>query len=248
MKHFILEACIDSAESAINAEAGGANRFELCANLIIGGTTPTPSLFKEVAKNCSTKINVLIRPRFGDFCYTDLEFNQIKEDVKQFQKLGANGIVIGILKADGTLDFDRMKELVVLADGMEVTLHRAFDMCTNPMEALDRAQEIGIHTILTSGQQNVCTDGLDLISQLIGQNKVNILVGSGVTAENVALIHEKTGATNYHTSCKETLNSDMIYRNPHVFMGLDGISEYSIYRTSESKMREVYDNLNKIRE
>ena len=159
MTDFILEACVDSVESALAAARGGASRLELCGSLVIGGTTPNPWLFQEIRKHTDIRIHVLIRPRFGDFCYTNEEFVLIREAVKEFRKLGAEGVVIGCLKPDGTMNMEQMKILMEEAEGMSVTLHRAFDVCADPYETMEQAISLGIDTILTSGQKNVCTLG-----------------------------------------------------------------------------------------
>lgn len=248
MKDFVLEVCVDSLESAMNAYQGGGNRLELCANLIIGGTTPSVTLFKQIKESCDIKINVLIRPRFGDFCYSDSELEQIREDILAFKELGANGVVIGVLIPEGKLDVEKMKPLMEAAEGMEVTLHRAFDMCDDYMEALDAAAELGIHTILTSGGKNNAIDGAELLAQLIEKNKVDILIGSGVSLSTIGPLYEATHGKNYHMSGKVVLDSKMIYRNQEVFMGLDGISEYSIFQTSENNIREAQELLSSLGE
>ena len=152
MKEYILEACVDSVESAMAAVEGGADRLELCGNLIIGGTTPGPWLFDEIRKRSDIRIHALIRPRFGDFCYTDAEFSMIKHAVEDFRKMGAEGVVFGVLKPDGTLNMEQKKELMEAAGDMSVTLHRAFDVCVDPIETMEQAISLGINTILTSGQ------------------------------------------------------------------------------------------------
>ena len=159
MKEYILEACVDSVESAMAAVEGGADRLELCGNLIIGGTTPGPWLFDEIRKRSDIRIHALIRPRFGDFCYTDAEFSMIKHAVEDFRKMGAEGVVFGVLRPDGTLNMEQMKELMEAAGDMSVTLHRAFDVCVDPIETMEQAISLGINTILTSGQRNVCLQG-----------------------------------------------------------------------------------------
>ena len=164
MKDYILETCVDSVESAMAAAEGGADRLELCSNLIIGGTTPGPWLFEEIRKRSDIRIHALIRPRFGDFCYTDAEFSMIRNAVKDFRKMGAEGVVVGILKPDGTLNMEQMKELMDAAGDMSVTLHRAFDVCADPIEAMEQAISLGIDTILTSGQKNTCLQGAEIIS------------------------------------------------------------------------------------
>ena len=154
MKNFTLEACVDSVESALAAVRGGADRLELCGNLIIGGTTPDIHLFQEIRRYTDIPIHVLIRPRFGDFLYTEHEFRIMEEDIRSFKELGAQGAVIGILKENGDLDADRMKILMEEAEGMKVTLHRAFDVCRDPFAALEQAKDLGVDIVLTSGQKN----------------------------------------------------------------------------------------------
>lgn len=237
-KKYTLEVCVDSVESAMAAVCGGADRLELCANLLIGGTTPTAALFREIRKQSDIRIHVLIRPRFGDFCYSDYEFNIIREEIKQFRELGAQGVVIGILRPDGSLNMDKMKELVREAGEMSVTLHRAFDVCRDPFDALEQAKELGISTILTSGQKNTCMEGRELLKQLsiMADNKIEIMAGSGVDAEVIGQFLADSEIKAYHMSGKVTLESLMKYRNPNVCMGLPVADEYTIWQTSKEKI------------
>lgn len=239
MKNYILEACVDSVESALAAAEGGATRLELCSNLIIGGTTPSPWLFEEIRKRTDIRIHALIRPRFGDFCYTEAEFAQIKGAVNAFREMGAEGVVIGNLKKDGTLNMEEMKELMEAAGDMSVTLHRAFDVCVDPYEALEQSISLGIDTILTSGQKGVCTEGADLLRELVEKagDKITIQIGSGVNAEVIRQMYPLTNAKAYHMSGKVTLDSTMEYRKPGVNMGLPSLSEFEIWRTDVEKIR-----------
>lgn len=242
---YIIEACVDSVESAIEAEKGGADRLELCSNLIIGGTTPSINLFKLVKEKVGIAINVLIRPRFGDFLYTENELEIIKREIQMFKEAGANAVVIGVLKSDGTLDVENMKKLMNVAEGMKVTLHRAFDVCRDPFKTLEDAKTLGIDTILTSGQKNKCIEGLELIKELVerSKGKVEILVGSGVNSTNADRIIKHTNATSLHLSGKVDLDSGMEYRKEEVSMGLPLISEYTIQRTSAEEIKKVRDLL-----
>ncbi|HJB89674.1 MAG TPA: copper homeostasis protein CutC [Candidatus Blautia excrementigallinarum] len=248
MDNFILEACVDSVESAMAAVRGGATRLELCGSLVIGGTTPNPWLFKEIRRLSNIRIHALIRPRFGDFCYTDEEFILIKEAVREYRRLGAEGVVIGNLNPDGTLNMEQMKVLMEEAGDMSVTLHRAFDVCADPYQTMEQAISLGIDTILTSGQKNVCTLGTDLLRDLVEKSagRIVIQVGSGVNADVISEVYPKTHATAYHMSGKVTLDSSMVYRKEGVNMGLPSISEYEIWRTDEEavrKARQVLDRL-----
>ncbi len=241
MGKYTLEICVDSAESALAAAKGGADRVELCGNLVIGGTTPETALFEKIQSLTDIKINVLIRPRYGDFLYTAYEFDIISRSVEQFREMGANGVVIGCLLPDGSLDMERMKWLVDLAGSMDVTLHRAFDMCRDPYEALEQAKELGIRTILTSGQQEDSWAGRELIAGLVKESggKVDIMAGGGVDASAIRKLLPVTAATSYHMSGKEILDSGMVYRRQEVSMGIPGMGEYEIFRTSEEKVRKA---------
>ena len=241
MDKYILECCVDSVESAIEAQNGGANRLEVCSNLIIGGTSPSLALFKNIKKSVDIKLNVLLRPRFGDFLYTENEFNIIKEEIKMFKDDGADGVVIGCLKSDGTLDIEKMEELIKEAKGMHITLHRAFDVMKDPYEGLEQAKSLGINTILTSGQKNSALEGKTLIKELVekASSHIEILVGSGVNANVIKQFLEDTNASAFHMSGKVTLDSGMIYRKENVSMGLDTMSEYEIWQTDSEKIKEA---------
>lgn len=241
MEGYILEACVDSVESALSAAEGGATRLELCSNLVIGGTTPSPWMYEEIRKYSDIRIHALIRPRFGDFCYTPSEFSIIRQAVKAFREMGAEGVVFGILKPDGTLNLEQMKELMAEAEGMSVTLHRAFDLCVDPYETMEQAIELGIDTILTSGQKNICTQGTDLLRELVEKSngRIKIQVGSGVNAQVIREVYPLTKARAYHMSGKVTLDSPMRYRKEGVNMGLPTISEYEIWRTDAENIREA---------
>ena len=252
MKKYTLEICVDSVESAINAERGKATRLELCSNLIIGGTTPTKSLFEEVKKNVDIPINVLIRPRFGDFLYSDYEVNIIKNEIKMFKKLGVDGIVVGILTKNGEIDLDNMKKFIEGAQDIPITFHRAFDVCREPLKAFYQLQELGVQNILTSGQSQDCLRGKKLLKELVkistknSKNKTEILVGAGLNIENIDEIVNFTGATNFHFSGKRIKQSSMEYRKENVNMGLKEFSEFEILETDENLVREVADYLSKL--
>ncbi len=244
---FILEACVDSVESAMEAVKGGANRLEVCGNLIIGGTTPNINLLKILKEKSNIKMNVLIRPRYGNFSYTENEFEIMKRDIRMFKKAGANGVVIGMLKTDGTLDIDRMKELISEAEGMQITLHRAFDVCKDPFATLEEAKKLGINSILTSGQKNNCMQGRELLKELVerSEHKIEILIGSGINSNNVEDIISYTKSCAVHTSGKREVESDMQYRREDISMGLPIISEYVILRTQSEEIRRIREILEK---
>ena len=238
---FLLECATDSVESALAAAKGGADRLELCANLIIGGTTPTLALYDEVRNHSDIPLFILIRPRFGDFLYTDYEANVICREIEMFQKAGAEGVVIGSLNKDGSLNTEHMKRFMESAKDMSVTLHRAFDMCADPFETLKQAKELGVNTILTSGQAPSSLEGIDLYEKLIekANGEISILAGGGIKASTIEKLLKQTSLTAFHMSGKIVVESGMEFRNPAVSMGLPGISEYNIWLTDENNVREA---------
>ena len=245
-KSKVLECCVDSVESAINAAKGGADRLELCSNLVIGGTTPDVALVEEIRKYTDIRIHALIRPRFGDFCYSKHEIAVMKSQIRGLKQAGVEGVVIGVLDEDGHLNQPVMKELIQEAEGLSITLHRAFDMCCEPFEALETAIALGVDTILTSGQKQSAWAGRELLAQLQEQaaGRIAIMAGAGIGAKTIAQLLPVTGITAYHMSGKETLDSNMRYRQDGVSMGLPGISEYEIWQTSEALVREAAEVLN----
>lgn len=242
---FLLECCVDSVESALNAASGGADRLELCSNLVIGGTTPTMALYKEIRKHTNIPIHVLIRPRFGDFLYTEHEANMICSEIDAFRSAGAEGVVIGSLCPDGSLNLEQMQRFISHAKDMTVTLHRAFDMCAEPFQTLQQAKELGVHIILTSGQAACCVDKMSLLTDMCDAagRDITIMAGGGVSAATVPLLLCQTPLTNFHMSGKKVLQSGMHYRNPSVSMGLPGLSEYEIWQTDVDAVRSVREIL-----
>lgn len=240
-KKRILEVCVDSVESALAARRGGADRLELCSNLLIGGTSPSPALFDEVREAADIRIHVLLRPRFGDFLYSDAEFAVLRREVRLFRERGADGVVIGLLTPDGELDVPRMKILMEEAgDQLSVTLHRAFDVCRDPYAALEEAKELGIQTILTSGQKNTCLEGRTLLKELNERaGAVTIMAGSGVSAEAIRELGPDTGIRTFHLSGKKTTESAMRFRREGVPMGLPLADEYTLWQTDEEKIRKA---------
>ena len=240
MNAFIIEGCVDSHASALAACRGGADRLELCANLSIGGTTPSHALFRQVQRDCAVRINVLIRPRFGDFLYSEAELEEMREEIKAFRDLGANGVVIGDLTPEGELDETRMRSLMDAAGGMEVTLHRAFDMTRDPLAALEAAVRLGCRTILTSGQAGNALEGAEVLRELVRRaaGRIEIMAGCGVRRENIRAIYDRAGVRAFHTTGRSgPLDSGMVYRKPGVSMGLPSLSEYELWRTDEREFK-----------
>ncbi len=240
MREFLIEGCVDSYASAAAAVRGGADRLELCADLAVGGTTPSPALFELIRRDFDVRINVLIRPRFGDFLYDPWELEQMAREIDRFRDMGANGVVIGVLTPEGKLDRARMGRLMERAVGMEVTLHRAFDMTRDPYAALEAAVALGCRTILTSGQAPSAWEGVELLGELHRRaaGRIDIMAGSGVKRGNIRDIYEKTGIRSYHTTGRAgAVDSGMVYRKREVSMGLPSLSEYQLWRTDEEEFR-----------
>lgn len=166
MENYILEVCVDSVESALAAKRGGATRLELCANLVIGGTTPGYTLFEQVKEKTGLPVRVLIRPRFGDFLYSHYEYEQMLYDIRYFAQTGVDGVVIGSLKEDGTLNEEQMRGMIEAAGNSGITLHRAFDVCADPVVTLQRAAELGVDTILTSGRRQTVLPDVNFFAGL----------------------------------------------------------------------------------
>lgn len=197
----ILEVCIDSVESAIAAQEGGAGRVELCADLDHGGTTPSAGMIKSVRGWASIAVHVMIRPRSGDFCYSDLEFEVMKHDVLKAKELDADGVVFGILTPEGTVDVARTRVLVELARPMAVTFHRAFDECSNLPHALAELVPLGVDRVLTSGGKGSVQDGVESLADLVrrANRSIKVLAGGGVTLENVREIVTRTKVEEVHS-------------------------------------------------
>ena len=236
----LIEGCVDSYASCAAACRAGADRLELCANLSIGGTTPSLSLFWQVRRDFSVPVNVLIRPRFGDFLYSRQELEEMGEDIRRFRELGAGGVVIGALTPEGALDGEALASLMDCAGGLPVTLHRAFDMTRDPVAALEEAVRLGFRTILTSGQARSAAEGKEVLRQLFcqAQGRISIMAGCGVKKENILELYRHTGIRVFHTTGRRgPVDSGMRYRKEGVSMGLPSLSEYELWRTDEEEFR-----------
>lgn len=217
----LFELCVDSAEAALAAQEGGANRVELCSDLLEGGLTPTHGTLKIACDRLRIPVMAMVRPRGGDFCYSDVEFDVMREDVVAAKALGAHGIVLGLLLPDGTIDVPRTRELIALARPLPVTFHRAFDMTRDPFDALDTLIGLGVERVLTSGQEPSVIEGLSLIIELVKRaaGRIIVMPGGGITARNVARVVEEAGVAELHFASLEPREGRMQYRNPRVFMG-----------------------------
>ena len=204
----ILEICANSYESAINAQKAGADRIELCSELSVGGITPSYALLKKVSEEITIPINILIRPRSGNFCYSDSECELMKQNIKLCKEFGFNGIVSGILNADKSIDVERTKELIELSKPLSFTFHRAFDSVPNSKKALQNLIDLGVKTILTSGQESKAIEGIELLKELndIAKGKLTILAGGGINPKNAKLFKE-VGLKEIHASASKIIPS-----------------------------------------
>ena len=252
----VLEVCVDSTASALAAKRGGADRLELCADLIVGGTTPSLTLVQQVKAETGLPVRALLRPRFGDFCYDSYELAQMEQLAAELVEAGADGIVTGVLTPEGALDAGAMQPIYAAARkaaekaGRPVacTLHRAFDVCADPFAALETARSMGLCTILTSGQAASAPQGAALLRQLTEQagKDVEILAGAGVSAQNIPVLAAQTGVRAFHLSGKQVLQSRMTFRHEGVPMGLPGFSEFEVWQTSEANIRAARQALDSL--
>tara|TARA_R110000868_G_scaffold411712_1_gene707896 strand:- start:8611 stop:9291 length:681 start_codon:yes stop_codon:yes gene_type:complete len=202
MKNNQLEIACFNLQSAIIAQQNGADRVELCANMKEGGTTPDYEITAAARNKLSIDLNVMIRPRGGDFVYFDAEFEQMKTDIVQFKKLKVDGFVFGILNKDGSVNKLQNRELVALANPIPCTFHRAFDEVKDVYQSLECVIQCGFKTILTSGQEKNVVEGVDVLTELVkkANNRITIMPGGGLRSSNISLLKEKTNALFYHSS------------------------------------------------
>lgn len=237
-----LEIVVYNIESALKAQEGRADRIELCDNPGEGGTTPSYGTIENVRQNVNLDVFVMIRPRGGDFHYSNYEFYSMKRDIDQCQKLSADGVVFGILNEDGTIDKKRCKELIARARPLKVTCHRAFDMTRDPFEALEDCIEAGFDRILTAGQRPKAVEGVELIAELIkrASGRIAIMPGSGVNENTVEEIVSKTKADDIHFSATAFRDSPMVYKNQHIAgMGDEEGSEFKLRTVDPGRVRKM---------
>jgi len=242
----MLEVCVESVEGAIAAQQGGADRVELCANLMEGGTTPSAGSIQEARRNLHIALQVMIRPRGGDFCYSAVEFEIMKRDIGTARSVGADGVVFGLLAEDGCVDAVRTRALTELARPMSVTFHRAFDMSRDPFDAMETLIGHGIDRILTSGQESSVLEGLDLITRLVhaAGDRIIIMPGGGITERNFSRIVLQSGARELHVAAPASVEGRMKYRNSRCFMGGElRPAEFSISMTDAGRVRSFVRSL-----
>lgn len=235
-----IEICLESVESVIAAERGGADRIEFCADLFEGGITPSLGAFKTAQKHTTLPMMVMIRPRGGDFCYSDLEFEAMKEDARLFRDAGAEGLVFGILKPNGEVDVERSRQIIEFARPCQVTFHRAFDMTPDPFAALETLIDLGVERILTSGQEATAMEGVLTLRKLVERagDRIIIMPASEINERNFTYLQEQIGAKEYHLFLPEAVESKMQFRPGHIYMGgLLRQPEFDLFHTSEERVQ-----------
>mgnify|MGYP003945373259 CR=1 FL=1 len=240
-----MEVCANSVASAMAAQEGGAIRVELCENLKDGGTTPSYAQIKLTKELLKIKLYPIIRPRGGDFLYSDLEFNLMKTDIEICKSLNCDGVVFGILKSDGSVDKERCALLIALAKPMKVTFHRAFDRCNDMEKALEDIIEIGCERILSSGGKVNALEGANKLKKLIklAAGRISIMPGAGLRENNVAEIISITGATEFHATAKKMVSSEMNFKNNEVGIGTVA-DEYGYELTDAKIVKSLIDKAN----
>jgi copper homeostasis protein len=238
----LIEVCVDSVASAVAAERGGAARVELCSDLAEGGITPSTGLIELVREKISIGLQVMIRPRGGDFFYSEDEIEIMRRDIAAAKKLGADGVVLGVLCANGGIDIDRTRKLIEFARPLNVTFHRAFDMSADLFRALDEICSAGADRLLTSGGEQLCDQGADMIARLVraADGRITIMAVGGIGHSNAANIIDRTNVGEIHVGLSSPLASPMLYRNPRVSMGSVPDREYQRAQVLEDSVRKLH--------
>lgn len=246
----VLEICVDSVESAVAAERGGAQRIELCSDLLEGGITPSHALIAQVRRQIAIDLFVMIRPRGGDFCYTEPELLQMGEDILHARQLGANGIVLGVLDQQARVDVDGTRRLVKKAAPLPVTFHRAIDMTPDPAAALLAVIATGARRVLTSGGAPKADQGLAMAARIVeaAGTRIQVMIGGGVTLQTVVRIAEETGASEFHASLRRASPAPVAFHRPGMHLGEERGREYLRYGVWEEDVRALASALRTIGE
>jgi len=241
----LIEIAVDSVASAIAAERGGAARVELCANLLEGGVTPSAGMIAAVRAAISIGLQVMIRPRGGDFSYELDEIDVMARDIAMAKSLGADGVVLGVLTTSGRVDVERARRLVDLARPLEATFHRAFDMSADLLGSLEDICATGADRLLTSGGEANCVEGMETIAALskAARGRIAIMAGGGIRPENAARIIAATGVREIHSGLSTTMESPVAYRNPRVSLGKAQGREYQRHQVTEESVRQLRERI-----
>lgn len=249
MARVILEACVDSVESAIAAQTGGAHRIELCEDLLEGGTTPSAGMIEVCRERLHIPVHVLIRPRGGDFVYSDVEIEVMQRDIALARRFGAQGVVFGALHADGTVDVARTRALLGVSRPLSVTFHRAFDFTPDADAALDALIGLGIDRVLTSGQAPLAVEGIGTLARLVTRaaGRIRILAGGGLSEENIARVADLTGVQEVHVRATALLESPASYRPRHLSLLKQPLpNEFDRAVTDPERIRRISGILEKV--
>jgi copper homeostasis protein len=240
-----VEICIDSVDSALAAERGGAQRVELCSNLWEGGVTPSAGLIATVRKKISIGLQVMVRPRGGDFCHSDDEFEIMQQDVKTAKSLGADGIVVALLQTNARVDVARTRELVELAAPLPVTFHRAFDVVTDLPAALEDVISTGAKRILTSGGESSGVKGTASLTKLVqlAKGRISILAAGGINSTNAREIVEKSGVSEVHAGLRSIISGSMQQSNKKIAPGVTGMDESQRFVVLEEDVKKLKEAL-----
>ena len=240
-KQVLIEVCVDSVASAVAAERGGAGRVELCSSLIEGGVTPSAGQIEAVRNKISIGLQVIIRPRGGDFCYTDDELDVMRRDILAAKNSRAGGVVLGVLDPDGNVNVACTRELVDLARPLNVTFHRAFDMSADLSRSLEDVCATGADRLLTSGGEQTCLQGVEAIARLVkaARGRITIMAGGGIRDNDAAFIIERSGVSEIHVGLRSPVPSPMLHRNPRVSMGKASGREYQRMQVLEENVRKL---------
>lgn len=242
----ILEICVDSLSSARAAVWGGADRLELCSALAIGGLTPYAALLEQIRVESNIPVRCLMRPRAGDFLYTKEEILQMAREIDILRKAGADGFVIGCLTPEGDLDEKAMAPLLCAAQGAGLTLHRCIDVSRDLLATYEKAGQLGIDTVLTSGGAPNATAGRETIGKLLAMDGPQVLIGAGVNAKVIAHFRDTFPQANaFHMSGKTEIESGMVFRREGIPMGIPGFDEWHIHQTDEEAVRKAKEALTK---
>lgn len=245
MENVIIEVCVDSIASALAAERGGASRVELCSDLLEGGVTPSAGMIEAVRGRISIELQVIIRPRGGDFCYEEEELDIMARDILFAKNAGVNGVVLGVLETNGHVDVIRTRRLIESARPMNVTFHRAFDMSADLFSSLEDVCAAGAERILTSGGEQTCRQGLDTIALLVraARGRISIMAGGGIDHKEAASIIARTGVREIHVGLGTSVESPVLYRNPRVSLGKVNGREYQRHQVLEESVRRLRKSL-----
>ena len=235
-------------ESAIAAEAGGADRVELFSNPLEGGVTPSAGLIGAVRENVAKDVHVMIRPRGGDFYFSTLEFDIMRRDIEMARRLHANGLVFGLVNPDGAVDVERTRQLVEVSRPLPATFHRAFDVCRDLEKALEDLISCGVDRVLTSGGEPTAVEGMNCIANLvrIAGNRIMVMAGGGVRPTNVRRILEQTGVREVHAGLRSTIPSPMRFRNENISFGHKAAGDYERMIVKKEDVREFVNEAGRL--